>query len=288
MKQLATFLEAIKFSHSVFALPFALIAMLAAGPGWPGFWTLFWIVAACVAARTAAMAFNRLIDADVDAANPRTRNRALVTGELSRRDMAVALVASSLAFFFAAGMLNRLCLLLSPPTLLVLLGYSYTKRFTDFSHLVLGLALGLAPMGAWVAVTGSIAFAPMLLAGAVLFWVAGFDILYSCQDYEFDRSAAGLHSLPKRLGIRGAMRLARRFHGATLLLLLLFWLLSPFGGLFLLGVGAVGLLLIRQHALVSPRDLSRIDAAFFTTNGVISVGLFFVAAIDLALLGGAG
>ena len=280
-RRLPVFLESIKFAHSVFALPFALIAMLVAAGGVPGLWTLFWIVVACVAARTAAMTFNRLADREFDARNPRTANRALVSGELSSEFMVGMVAGASLLFVFSAAMLNRTCFLLSAPVLAVLFGYSLTKRFTDFSHLFLGLALGLAPLGAWIAVRETFALTPLMLSIAVMLWVAGFDILYSCQDYDVDREEEQLHSLPKRLGIAGSMTLAQKLHGMSLVFLFFFWWLSGLGVLTLLGILAIGGLLVSQHRLVRPDDLSRIDAAFFTTNGVISIGFFLVVLIDL-------
>lgn len=278
----AVFLEAIKFSHSVFALPFALVAMLAAAGGWPRAWVVFWVVVACVAARTAAMCFNRLVDVEIDARNPRTRTRALVTGALPRDFMVAALAAGALVFLFASAMLNWTCLLLSPWALVVLLGYSYMKRVTHLSHLVLGLALGIAPVGGWIAVRGELVLAPVILGLGVLLWVAGFDVLYSCQDYDVDRRDPELHSIPKKLGIAGALLFARRLHAAAFVAFLLFWLLSGFGGVFLLGVLASGFLMVRQHAMLRPTDLSRINAAFFNMNGMISLGLFLAAVIDLA------
>ncbi len=285
LHKIPLFLESIKFSHSVFALPFALVAMLVAAGGIPGFWTLFWIVVAVVAARTAAMSFNRLADVYYDARNPRTAGRPLVTGELTERQHQVALILAAMVFVFAAAMLNRTCLYLSPPVLAILLGYSLTKRFTSYSHYVLGLALGLAPLGAWVAVTESLSLVPVLLSLAVILWVAGFDILYACQDVEVDRAEKDLHSLPKRLGVEEAMTLARRSHAASLLVLFLFWWSAGLGFLSLLGMLGVGALLLRQHRLVSPRDLGRINAAFFTSNGLISVGFFVLVFLDLVVFG---
>ena len=283
LRKTATFLEMIKFSHSVFALPFALIAMLAAADGWPPFATLFWIVVAAISARTAAMCFNRIADREVDARNPRTRNRALVTGELSLSFAWSALLAAILVFYAAAAMLNGLCLLLATPCLAVLLGYSLTKRVTRYSHFFLGAALGLAPLGAWIAVRGSIGWFPVLLGAAVLLWVAGFDILYACQDYDVDRHESRLHSIPKRLGLAGAMRYARGVHAGAVLGFLLAWFAGspPLGTPFLLGILGVTLLIRRQHNLVNPNDLSRINAAFFTANGLISIGLFLIAWIDV-------
>lgn len=283
--RIASFLEMIKFSHSVFALPFALIAMVVAARGLPDGATVLWIVVAVVAARTAAMCFNRIVDRRFDAANPRTKNRALVTGELSTGFAWKAMGASVVVFHVAAAMLNHACLLLAPPCLAVLLGYSLTKRFTHFSHVFLGAALGLAPIGAWIAVTGSLAIFPMILAAAVVLWVAGFDILYACQDYESDKANAGLHSLPKRFGIAGAMRIARHVHVLAFLLFAMAGLVGapPLGWLYFLGVAGVGALLRHQHRLLRPRDLSRMDAAFFTANGAISVGLFLLVLGDVLL-----
>ena len=285
LRKTSVFLEMIKFSHSVFALPFALLAMLVAAGGWPGPATVALILVAVVGARTAAMCFNRIADRDVDAENPRTANRALVTGELDTRFAWVALVVSLAVFYVAAGLLNPLCLLLATPCMAVLLGYSWMKRVTDYSHFVLGAALGLAPIGAWVAVRGELAWFPALLGVAVTLWVAGFDVLYSCQDYDYDREAEGLHSIPKRLGLAGAMAFARRLHGAALLAFVGGWALGMpmLGALTLAGVAGVGGLVMYQHSRVSPADLSRIDAAFFTTNGMISLGLFLIVWADVAL-----
>ncbi|MBX3729062.1 MAG: putative 4-hydroxybenzoate polyprenyltransferase [Candidatus Sumerlaeia bacterium] len=283
LRKLTTFLEMIKFSHSVFALPFALIAMLVAAGGVPRAAVVFWIVVAVVAARTAAMCFNRIADRDVDARNPRTQGRALVTGELSLTFAWGVLFASVGVFLLAAGMLNYVCLLLAPPCLAVLLGYSVTKRFTSWSHVVLGVALGLAPLGAWLAVRGAPGLFPLLLGAGVALWVAGFDVMYSCQDYEVDRADPTLHSMPKRLGVAGALDRARRFHAVALTLFVLAWWVGspPLGLPFLLALAGVGGLMVYQHGLVHARDLSRLDAAFFTTNGAISLGLLAVAWLDI-------
>jgi 4-hydroxybenzoate polyprenyltransferase len=276
------FLQAIKFSHSVFALPFALIAMLIAAGGIPGLWDLLWIIIACVAARTAAMAFNRIVDREYDSRNPRTATRPTVTGALDPAFMMKALLVSAGVFILAAAMLNSTCFILSVPVLAVLLGYSLTKRFTRYSHFFLGLALGLAPLGAWIAITESLSWTPLLLSAAVILWVAGFDILYSCQDYEVDVKEGELHSLPKRLGIAGAMRFARGVHAGAALFFLLFWWSAPVLGIpTLIGVACVAGLLVYQHSLVSPRDLSRINAAFFTANGAISILFFVIVLLDV-------
>src|SRR5580693_5107125 len=272
----------IKWEHSVFALPFALCgAMLAAG-GLPTLHQVVWIIVAMVAARSAAMAFNRLADASIDAANPRTSARALPTGQLTPAFVATFVVVSSVVFIAAAAELNRLALGLSPVALAVLLLYSYTKRFTRWSHLVLGFALGIAPSAAWIAVRGSLDPRILILTAAVTFWVAGFDILYACQDFEFDRHA-GLHSIPRHLGIRRALWIARVFH--LIMLLLLIALLPAFalGKFAVAGIVAVALLLAYEHSLVSPRDLSKLNAAFFTMNGVISVVFAAFVTADILL-----
>ena len=275
-------LEMIKWEHSIFALPFALCgAMLAAG-GLPGLHQLGWIVVAMVSARSAAMAFNRLADRRIDAANPRTKMRALPAGLLTPRFvLGFTLVACAL-FFLAASQLNRLALMLSPVALAVLLSYSFTKRFTRWSHLVLGFALGIAPAAAWIAVRGSLDLRILLLTAAVTFWVGGFDVLYACQDFDFDRQT-GLHSIPRHFGVLRALWVARAFH--MIMLALLIGLLWSFGlgKLAVAGVAVVAALLAYEHSLVSADDLSKLNAAFFTLNGVISVLFFVFIAGDLLL-----
>ena len=272
----------IKWEHSVFALPFALCGAMLASNGRPTVHQLVWIIVAMVAARSAAMAFNRLADASIDAVNPRTMTRALPAGTLTARFVATFVVVSCAVFVFAAAQLNRLAFALSPIALAVLLLYSYTKRFTRWSHLVLGFALGMAPAAAWIAVRGSFDPRILLLTAAVTFWVGGFDVLYSCQDYEFDRKA-GLYSIPRYWGIGKSLWIARVFH--LLMLLLLICLVSVFGlgKIAMAGVAVVALLLGYEHSLVSSRDLSRLNAAFFTMNGVISVLFFIFIAGDLLL-----
>jgi len=275
-------LEMIKWEHSVFALPFALCgAMLAAG-GFPSVHQLLWIVIAMVAARSAAMAFNRLADASIDAANPRTRTRALPAGQLSAAFVATFVVVASAIFVVAAGQLNRLSLWLSPVALAVLLLYSYTKRVTRWSHLVLGFALGIAPSAAWIAVRGSLDPRILLLTAAVTFWVGGFDVLYACQDFNFDREA-GLHSIPRYCGIGTSLWIARAFHVVMIALLVALVVSFHMGVLALSGVGVVVLLLLYEHSLVKSDDLSKLNAAFFTMNGVISVLFFVFVAGDLLL-----
>ena len=275
-------LEMIKWEHSVFALPFALCgAMLAAG-GFPTAHQLAWIIVAMVAARSAAMAFNRLADASIDGANPRTSARALPAGQLTPAFVATFVVISSLVFVGAAAELNRLALWLSPVALAVLLLYSYTKRFTRWSHLILGFALGIAPSAAWIAVRGSLDPRILLLTAAVTFWVAGFDVLYACQDFDFDR-ASGLHSIPRYLGISRALWVARAFHVIMLLLLAALLVAFGMGKLAIAGVAVVAVLLAYEHSLVSAGDLKKLNAAFFTMNGVISVVFFVFVAGDLLL-----
>jgi 4-hydroxybenzoate polyprenyltransferase len=275
-------LEMIKWEHSIFALPFALCgAMLAAG-GFPSAHQLIWIIVAMIAARSAAMAFNRLVDASIDAANPRTRMRALPAGHLSPMFVGTFVIISSGIFVFAAGQLNRLALWLSPLALAVLLLYSYTKRFTRWSHLVLGFALGIAPTAAWIAVRGSLDTRILFLTAAVTFWVAGFDVLYACQDFDFDQKT-GLHSIPRHLGIRRALWVARVFHLIMLVLLVALILSFGLGKLAIGGVAVVAALLVYEHSLVSADDLSRMNAAFFTLNGVVSVLFFVFIAGDLLL-----
>jgi 4-hydroxybenzoate polyprenyltransferase len=275
-------LEMIKWEHSIFALPFALCgAMLAAG-GFPTAHQLLWIVVAMVAARSAAMAFNRLADASIDAANPRTQTRALPAGQLSPLFVATFVIVSSAIFVVAAAQLNRLALWLSPVALAVLLLYSYTKRFTRWSHLVLGFALGIAPSAAWIAVRGSLDLRILLLTAAVTFWVGGFDVLYACQDFDFDRDT-GLHSIPRYVGIRRALWVARAFHMIMLALLIALLWSFGLGKLAIVGVGVVAALLAYEHSLVSPDDLSKLNAAFFTMNGVISVLFLVFVAGDLLL-----
>jgi 4-hydroxybenzoate polyprenyltransferase len=275
-------LEMIKWEHSVFALPFALCgAMLAAG-GLPTAHQILWIVVAMVAARSAAMAFNRLADASIDAANPRTRTRALPAGHLSSSFVATFVLVTSAVFVIAASQLNHLTLWLSPVALAIVLLYSYTKRVTRWSHLVLGFALGIAPSAAWIAVRGSLDPRILLLTAAVTFWVGGFDILYACQDFDFD-SKAGLHSIPRFFGVGTSLWIARGFHAVMVGLLVALLVVFGLGKVAACGVFVVVLLLLYEHSLVKENDLSKLNAAFFTMNGIISVLFFFFVAGDLLL-----
>lgn len=278
-KSTATTLEMIKWEHSIFALPFALTGAVLAAGGWPPMRVLGWILVCMVSARSAAMAFNRLVDADLDAANPRTAMRALPAGTLGRGFVAWFVVAACALFLLGAAMLNRETLLLAPIALAVVLAYSYMKRITPWSHAVLGLALGIAPAAAWIAVRGSLDARIVVLTAAVLLWVGGFDVLYACQDFEHDR-AVGLNSVPQRFGLAGAFWIARAMHLAMVALLC--WLVALFGlGLAAkIGVGVVAALLLYEHSLVRPTDLRRMNAAFFTLNGIISMIFFVSVAVD--------
>jgi 4-hydroxybenzoate polyprenyltransferase len=279
-RRVALYGRMIRFSHSIFALPFALASFLLATGGALPRRPLLLVVVAMVGARSAAMGFNRLADQHLDALNPRTASRELPRGLLSRAQVWAFVLASSALLVVAAFLLNPLCLALSPVALAIVFGYSYTKRFTSLSHLVLGLGLAVAPVGAWLAVRGAFAAAPVALGGAVLCWVAGFDVIYACQDVDFDR-AQGLHSLPARLGVARALLLARALHVATVALLLALWWLVPLHPVYLAGVAGVALLLAYEHSLVKAGDLSRVNAAFFTVNGW--VGLGYLAATAAAV-----
>ena len=282
IRNLRVTLEMIKWEHSIFALPFALCGAMLGVDGLPSFHQLAWIIVAMVSARSAAMAFNRVADAAIDAANPRTQTRALPAGSLTPAFVTTFVVVSCAVFILAASQLNHLTLILSPLALAIVLLYSYTKRFTRWSHLVLGFALGIAPAAAWIAVRAWLDPRILLLTAAVTFWVGGFDVLYACQDFDFDRGA-GLHSVPRYFGIRAALAIARLFHAIMLLLLIALVVAFGLGKLAIAGVVAVAILLAYEHSLVSPRDLSKLNAAFFTMNGVISVVFFAFIAADLLL-----
>lgn len=273
-------MEMIKWEHSIFALPFALTGAVLAAGGWPRVRVLVWIVVCMVSARSAAMAFNRLVDAGLDASNPRTAMRALPAGRLSAGFVAGFVVASAGLFLLASAMLNRLTLELAPLTLAVILAYSYMKRITRWSHLVLGLALGIAPSAAWIAVRGSLDPRIAVLSGAVLLWAGGFDVLYACQDFAHDR-ATGLNSVPQAFGLGPAFWIARAMHLGMLCLLIWLARLFQLGPLATAGIITVGALLAYEHSIVSPRDLRRMNAAFFTLNGLISIAFFGFFAADV-------
>lgn len=281
-RRIALTLDMIKFAHSIFALPFALLAMVMAAGGFPPFSKLFWIVAACVFARSAAMSFNRLHDEPFDRQNPRTRKWALPAGLLSRRFVWSFLAANVAGFILSAAMLNRLALALSPVALLVLLGYSTAKRWTAHSHFILGLALGIAPIGAWIGIRGALGLPPLLLGLGVLLWVAGFDIIYSCQDEAFDRQA-GLYSLPSRQGRTRALAFSALCHAASLLLFGLVAWTGGLGSYYLAAIALTACLLAYEQSIISPRDLSRLGLAFFTLNGWISLLIFAGGLCDLLL-----
>ncbi|MGI8670713.1 MAG: UbiA-like polyprenyltransferase [Aridibacter sp.] len=273
-QKLITTLEMIKFEHTLFSLPFAFLGAVLAANGLPTWWQILWITVAMVGARSAAMSFNRIADRQIDGENPRTANRELPTGKLSLNFAWAFMIASCLIFFLAAFMLNHLTLILSPIALISVLGYSYAKRFTSFAHLILGWALAISPTGAWIAVRGTLdSEIPILLSLLVMMWTAGFDVLYSCQDFEYD-TQKGLRSIPARFGIKGALMIARLFHFQAFIVLVLLYLFTGLGWLALIGVIATGLLMIYQHTLVKPNDLSKMNAAFFTANAFVSVILF--------------
>ena len=278
-----TTLEMIKWEHSVLTLPFGLTGAVLAARGIPNMHTSIWIIVALVAARSAAMAFNRLVDADIDADNPRTKIRAIPAGKLSKSFVFWFVVAAAVVLVFAAWELNPLAFYLSPLALGIVFFYSFTKRFTRWAHVVLGIAMGIAPAAAWIAVRGSFDPRILLLTGAVVFWGAGFDILYSCQDYEYDRGA-DVYSVPKAFGIRNALIIARLFHVITVALLVAMIVAFGLGKIAMAGVGLVVVLLVFEHSLVKHDDLSRLNAAFFTMNGFISMGLLFFIAADLLLI----
>lgn len=264
----------IKFEHTLFALPFAFLGAVMAAEGLPTVSQILWITVAMFGARSAAMTFNRIIDRKFDAANPRTANRELPSGKLSVSFAWAFFFASVALFEVAAYMLNWLTFALSPVALLSVLGYSYAKRFTSLAHLILGWSLAISPTAAWIAVRGAIdSEVPLLLSLLVMMWTAGFDVLYACQDFEYDKRA-GLRSIPARFGIKGAMTIARVFHVQAFIVLMFLYLVTDLGWLALLGVIAVGALMIYQHTLVKPNDLSKMNAAFFTTNAFVSVILF--------------
>lgn len=290
MKRLGTYFSLVKFGHSIFALPFALQGAWLAAGGMPSAREILWIVVAAVCARTAAMAFNRLVDRRQDAANPRTAGRELPAGKLVPVQVAVLVAAAALGFVGAAFALNPLAGRLSLPVLAVLLSYSFFKRFSVLAHAVLGLGLALAPLGAWIAVRGSFEgdLRPiLLLAAAVWSWVAGFDLIYACQDAEFDRQS-GLHSVPARFGVRRALTAARVAHLVTIACLAAFTASAELSWIYWSAVGGAALLLAWEHSLVAPDDLSRVNVAFFTLNGWVGVALFVGLVLDMQFLSGGG
>jgi len=280
LHKIVVFLEMIKFSHTIFALPFALSGALLAAGGLPSAGQLFWIVLAMAGARTTAMGLNRLIDAEIDARNPRTAGRAIPAGQISKGTTLGFILASLAVLLVAAGRLNPLCLKLSPLAVGFLVLYSYCKRFTSLAHVVLGICLAAAPIGAWIAIRGSVDAPALILGAAVLFWVAGFDILYSLQDLEFDRKA-GLHSIPVTLGVEGSLWMARLFHLVMLALLLGLFITMRLGGFFMAGIVVSAGMLLYEHWLLRNGDLAKLDAAFFNMNGYISITILAFTAADV-------
>jgi 4-hydroxybenzoate polyprenyltransferase len=267
------FLDAIKFEHTVFALPFAYVAMVLAANGWPDVRIVGWVTLAMISGRTLAMSVNRLADRWFDARNPRTRGRHLPAGLLTPAQVTTAAVAAGAVFLLSAWMLNPLCLALAPLAIVFLVGYSYTKRFTWLSHWILGFTDGIAAAGGWIAVRGGFDPPVFVLWFALTVWIAGFDLIYACQDVEFDR-AEGLHSVPARFGVAAALRIAKVCHVLTVAAFALLGVLMGLGVLYWAGVALVAGLLVYEHSLVSPTDLSRLDVAFFNVNGYIAVILF--------------
>ncbi len=280
VKRILLYLRMIKFSHSVFALPFAFTAAIFAANGIPALRRIAWIVVAMVSARSAAMGMNRVVDRRIDAENPRTMNREIPSGVIRVRDAVIFIVLSFSVFVFSAYMLNGLCLMLSPVAVAMLIFYSFTKRFTFLSHVILGVAISGAPLGAWIAVRGSLDLEIIPMVVAVIFWLAGFDILYALQDEEFDRSY-GLHSVPQRFGIKISLAVSRIFHAITLLLFIATGLVFHSGFVYFAGMALAGGLLIFEHSLVKEDDLSKLDMAFFNMNGYISVTVFVAALLDV-------
>jgi 4-hydroxybenzoate polyprenyltransferase len=282
LKKIAVMLEMIKFKHTVFAMPFALMGAFLASGGVPEARVFLWVVLAMVGARTAAMTFNRIVDRRFDAANPRTANRAIPAGEVTLGQSWLMVAASSLLFFFACWMLNTLALIIAPFALALTFVYSLTKRFTWLCHVVLGVALAFSPLGGWVAAAGSLAGYPWVLSLGVLFWVAGFDCVYACLDADFDRKA-GLHSMPAAFGRKKAFGLAVFFHVLAFFLFTLTGMQQGLGIVYFIGVALTGAALFYQHLIVNPRDLSRIQVSFFSMNGFIALTLFIVTWISLAM-----
>lgn len=282
MRKLKIILEMIKFEHTVFALPFAIMSAFIAADGLPQMAKLGWILVAMVGARSCAMAFNRLADAEIDSKNPRTSTRAIPAGLITKGSVWVFTLVSAGLLICAAWRLNPLAFALSPVALAVIMGYSFTKRFTALSHLWLGLALSISPVGAWIAITGRFDWTPIVLCCVVLLWTAGFDIIYACQDVHFDKKH-GLHSIPARIGIRWALWISSMLHVVAVILLFIIPLLAELGLFYYIGVGIVVLIFIYEHAIVKPNDLSRVNLAFFTLNGMISLVLMALSIADILL-----
>ncbi len=286
MKDFITYFKMIKFEHSVFALPFAFMSMVLAANGLPNNNTILWIVVAMISARTAAMGINRYVDKDIDAANPRTKDRDLPSGNISANKTLAYTITFTIIYFFAAYMLNRLTLILSPIPIIIFVLYSYSKRYTAFCHLLLGIALGLAPIGAWISVTGTISIVPIIISLAVIFWVAGFDMLYAIQDMDFDREN-NLFSIPALIGVRVTLILSKVSHVITLIFLISLFFNSSLGYIYISGLIIISAFMAYEHSLLSKDDLSKLNIAFFNINAYISVtlGLFTIADILVQVYG---
>ena len=280
MKSFFAFIKMIKLEHSLFALPFAFVGMILAANGLPSWNVILWVVVAMVGARSAAMGVNRYADAEIDARNPRTASREIPAGNISKKATLFYILVSLALYFTAAFMLNRLTAVLSPIPVLIFILYAYAKRFTNFCHVILGIALGLAPICAWIAVTGSIDTAPFILGGAVILWVAGFDILYAIQDIEYDRKE-GLHSIPAVFGTGGSLIIARILHFAAICLFISLMAFTNLGYIYLAGVLLSGALMTYEHSLVSKDDLSKLNMAFFNMNAYISITIMIFTIIDI-------
>jgi len=280
LQKITTLLNLIKFSHTIFSFPFAVMSAFLAAGGMPGIKQLLLIIAALVTARSAAMSFNRLVDTHYDVNNPRTTYRVALQKKIGRTNMWMFTILCIALFILCAWLLNRLAFYMSPLAIFIIFGYSYTKRFTHLSHFVLGLALALSPIGAWVGIQGTLAVTPFLLAFTVVLWTAGFDIIYACQDVEHD-VRSGLHSIPRRLGIKGALILSGILHLFMVGILLLLPRYTSLSIIYSIGVYIVAALLLYEHSLVKPKDLSRVNTAFFTVNGIVSMGLMGVTLIDI-------
>lgn len=279
-RKIKIILDMIKFEHTIFALPFAIMSAFIASDGIPAPDKLIWILLAMIGARSCAMAFNRIADSGFDGANPRTAARAIPAGRITKRAVWVFTVVSAALLVFAAYKLNPLAFALSPVALAVIVGYSYSKRWTILSHFWLGLSISIAPIGAWIAITGTLDWPPVLLGLAVLLWIGGFDIIYACQDYEFDRKH-GLFSIPARYGKQRALRLSSTLHAMMVGVLIGVTAITNLGVFYLIGVGIVTILLIYEHAIVRPNDLSRVNLAFFTLNGIVSLVLMALSVADM-------
>ena len=284
MEKVTTFFRMIKIEHSLFALPFAFTGALLAARGIPSFWKIFWIFVAMVSARTIAMGLNRVIDAKIDSKNPRTADREIPTGKISRKKALLYIVLSLVVYEIATYQLNMLCFILSPIPLIVFVVYSYSKRFTSLCHIILGVALGLAPIGAWVAINGTVNFGIVLLGIAVLLWVAGFDIIYALQDLNFDKNY-GLFSIPAKLGIKNSILFSRLFHLTAFIIFVYLKVYFGLGIVYIAGIILCGLFMLYEHSLIKPDDLRRVNMAFFNMNAYISITIFVFVFLDFLLRG---